>query len=163
MSWVSFFRWWAVALVLGVAAGLLWWGITDTATFTITKDGIDIRDDETRRQFGAIVNFVAIGAGACVLLGFAVAFFSDVFWPAVPIVALMSGAAAVMAWLVGSILGPDKPTGRGPVGSHLQDALTVDAIAPFFAWATFGVAGLLFGMWLVEHRSSEPEAPANPH
>lgn len=161
MSWVSFVRWWAVALLLGLAAGLLWWAITDTATFTITKDGIDIRDDETRRQFGVIVNFVAIGAGLCLLFGFAVALFSDVSWPAVPIVAVMSGAAAVVASLVGRILGPDKPTGRAPVGVRLEDVLAVDAIAPFFAWAAFGVAGLLLGMWLFEHGPRESEAPAD--
>jgi hypothetical protein len=157
MSWVSFRRWWLIAFVLGLAAGVLWWGITDTATFTITKDGVDIRDDETRRQFGAIVNFVGIGAGVCIVLGFLVAFFSDVSWPAVPAVALMSGQAAVLAWLIGSWLGPDKPKSAGPVGSHLQDALAIDAVAPFFAWASFGVAGLLFGMWLFEH-----EATADP-
>jgi hypothetical protein len=153
MSRVSFVRWCVIALVLGLAAGLLWWGITDTATFTITKDGVDIRDDETRRQFGAIVNFVAIGAGLCLLLGFSVAFFSDVSWPAVPIVAFMSGAAAVLAWTVGRLAGPGDPARNPPVGSRLQDALTVDAVAPFFAWAAFGVAGLLLGMWLFEHEA----------
>jgi hypothetical protein len=154
---VSFRRWWVVAFFVGVAAGVLWWGITDTATFTITKDGVDIRDDETRQQFGAIVNFVFVGAGVCLLLGFLVAFFSDVSWPAVPAVALMSGQAAVLAWLIGSRLGPDTPKRLGPVGAKIHDALGVDAVAPFLAWVVFGVAGLLVGTWMFEH-----EANANP-
>lgn len=154
MSWVSFRRWWVAAFVLGLAAGFLWWGISDTATFTVTKDGVDIRNDEARLQFGAIVNFVAVGAGACLLLGFAVAFLSDVSWPAVPAVALMSGQAAVVAWLIGSRLGPDAPTRRGSVGTRIEDALVVDAVAPFVAWAAFGVAGLLLGMWLFEHEAT---------
>jgi hypothetical protein len=69
----------------------------------------------------------------------------------------------VVAWLIGSRLGPDAPTGRGPVGARLEDALAVDAVAPFFAWAAFGVAGLLFGMWMFEHEPRESKAPADRH
>jgi len=90
MSWLSFRRWWLVAYVLGVLGGVLWWAITDTAVYTVTKDGTSLGDDEMRRQFGVIVNFVLVGAGICAVLGFAIAFFSDVTWPAIPAVALMS-------------------------------------------------------------------------
>lgn len=151
MSWLSFRRWWLVAFVLGVLGGVLWWAITDTATFTVTKGGTSLADDEMRRQFGAVVNFVLVGAGICALLGIAVAFVSDLSWPAVPAVALMSGQAAVLAWLVGRLLGPDDPKRAGPVGTKLHDALVVDAVAPFFAWAVFGVAGVLIGMALIVH------------
>ena len=152
MTWFSFRRWWLVAFVLGVLGGILWWAITDTATFVATKDGTSLGDDEMRLQFGVIVNFVLIGAGICVLLGFGVAFWSDVTWPAVPAVALMSGQAAVLAWLVGGLLGPDEPRRKGyAVGAKIQDALTVDAVAPFLAWAAFGVAGLLIGLAIVSH------------
>lgn len=156
MSWLSFRRWWLVAFVLGVLGGVLWWGITDTATFTVTETGTSLGDDEMRLQFGAIVNFVLIGAGMCALLGLAVAFASDLSWPAIPAVALMSGQAAVLAWLVGRLLGPDDPQRAGPVGTRIHDALTVDAVAPFFAWAVFGVAGVLIGMALIEHTPAEP-------
>lgn len=162
MSWLSFRRWWLTAFVVGVLAGVLWWAITDTASWTITKDGPSTTDDETRQQFGAIVNFVLIGAGLSAVLGFAVAYFSDVSWPAVPAVALMAGQAAVLTWLIGGLLGPDSPSGRGPIGSTVQDALSVDAVAPFFAWAVFGVAGLLIGMALFEHEPSRSEARDNP-
>jgi hypothetical protein len=161
MSWVSFRRWWAISLLVGLAAGLLWWGVTDTATFTITADGAEVGNDETRHQFGAVVNFVLIGAGACLLLGFAVAFFSDVSWPAVPAVALMSGQAAVLAWLLGGLLAPGDSSLDGPVGSTVQDGLGVDAVAPFIAWAAFGVAGVLLALWIVEHDAHESEASAN--
>ena len=155
MSWLSFRRWWLVAFVLGVLGGVLWWAITDTATYTVTKGGTSLGDDEMRLQFGVIVNFVLIGAGICVLLGLAVAFFSELSWPAVPAVALMCGQAAVLAWLVGGLLGPDDPKRHGSVGTKIHDALTVDAVAPFFAWAVFGVAGLLIGLLLIEHQPTD--------
>ena len=155
MTWLSFRRWWLVAFVLGALGGVLWWAITDTATFTVTKTGTSLGDDEMRLQFGAIVNFVLIGAGICALLGFAVAFVSDLSWPAVPAVAMMSGQAAVLAWLVGRLLGPDDPKREGPVGTKIHDALAVDAVAPFFAWAVFGVAGVLIGMALIEHEPAD--------
>jgi len=155
VSWLSFRRWYLIACVLGVLGGVLWWAITDTATFTVTKDGTSLRDDEMRLQFGAIVNFVLIGAGICALLGFAVAFFSDLSWPAIPAVALLSGQAAVLTWFVGGLLGPDDPTRKGPVGTRIDDALAVDAIAPFLAWAVFGVAGVLIGLALIEHEPTD--------
>ena len=58
MSWLRLRRWWLVSAVLGVLGGILWWAITDTATWTITKGGTSISNDETRLQFGAIVSFV---------------------------------------------------------------------------------------------------------
>jgi len=155
VTWLSFRRWWLIAFVLGVLGGVLWWAITDTATYTVTKGGTSLGDDEMRLQFGAIVNFVLIGAGICALLGFAVAFFSDLSWPAVPAVALMCGQAAVLAWLVGGLLGPDDPKRHGAVGTKIHDALTVDAVAPFVAWAVFGVAGLLIGLLLIEHEPTD--------
>ena len=155
MSWLSFRRWLLVAFVLGVLGGVLWWAVTDTATFTVTKSGTSLGDDEMRLQFGAIVNFVLIGAGMCALLGLAVAFASDLTWPAIPAVAVMSGQAAVLTWLVGRLLGPDDRKREGPVGTRIHDALTVDAVAPFFAWAIFGVAGVLIGMALIEHEPSD--------
>lgn len=151
-----------VALVLGLLGGVLWWAITDTATYTVTKEGTSLPDDEMRLQFGAIVNFVIIGAGICVLLGFAVALVSDVSWPAVPAVALLSGQAAVLTWLVGGLLGPDDPERKGPVGTRIPDALTIDAVAPFFAWAAFGVAGVLIGLALIEHEAVPKEAGDDP-
>lgn len=158
MSWLSFRRWWLVAFVVGVLGGVLWWAITDTATYIVTKGGVSLADDEMRQQFGAIVNFVLIGAVVCAVLGFAVAFFSDPSWPAVPAVMILSGQAAVLTWLVGGVLGPADPERHGPVGTKIQDALTVDAIAPFLAWAVCGVAGLLIGMAMIEH-----EAADDPH
>lgn len=158
MTWLSFRRWWLIAFVLGVLGGVVWWAVTDTAVYTVTKSGTDLRDDEMRRQFGAIVNFVLVGAGASVLLGLAIAFFSDVSWPAIPAVSLMCGQAAVLTWLIGGVLGPDDPKRHGAVGTRIPDALTVDAVAPFLAWAVCGVAGMLIGMALIEHEPVEEEA-----
>lgn len=163
MSWLIFVRWLVVALVLGVLGGVLWWALTDTATYTVTKEGTSITDDQTRLQFGAIVNFVLIGAGICVLMGFAVAFFSDVSWPAIPAAALFSGQAGVLAWLVGGLLGPDEPKRQGAVGTRIEDALVIDTVAPFVAWAVFGVAGVLIGMALVDHVTAGDEAGVNRH
>jgi hypothetical protein len=162
VTWLSFRRWWVVAFVLGIVGGAAWWAITDTATYTVTKGGATLGDDEMRRQFGAIVNFVLIGAGICALFGFAVAFFSDLSWPAIPAVALLCGQAAVLTWLVGGLLGPDDPKRHGPVGTKIQDALTVDAVAPFVAWAVFGVAGVLIGLALIEHEAVHEGAGDKP-
>ncbi len=154
----SLLQWVVVFAVVGALAGVLWWAITDTATWTVVKDGTSISNDESRLQFGAIVNFVLIGVGVCAVLGFVVAFMSEVTWPAVPLVAVLSGEAAALAWLVGGLLGPDDPKRKGPVGTRIDDSLSVDTLAPFVAWAVFGVAGLLIGMAMVLHERVPDEA-----
>jgi hypothetical protein len=148
-------RWWFASALLGVIAGVVWWAVTDTASWVITAQGATMSEEESQRQFGAIVTFVIIGAVVCLLLGVTLTLVVGEHWWLVPAVAILSGVAAGLAWLVGHLLGPDGPssTDRGSVGTRIADALTVDAAAPFVAWAVFGVAGVLLGTWVL-HRTS---------
>lgn len=153
---VSARRWWHLAALLGVVAGVVWWAVTDTAAWVITADGASMGEAAAQHQFGAIVNFVMIGAVVCFLLGLVVTLVAGARWWVVPAVAIMSGFAAGLAWLVGHLLGPDGPsrTDHAAIGTRVPDALTVDAAAPFVAWAVFGVAGVLVGTWILGRRSA---------
>lgn len=160
MTWTSVRRWWAIAFLIGVVAGVVWWAIADTATFIVTSDGVDLPDNEMREQFGVVAQFVIVGAVTSVLLGFVLGLTTNVSWPAVPIVAVLAGQAAVVAWLVGTFLGPGDPNPKAGVGARVNDSLGVDAVAPFVAWAVFGVAGLLLAVWWFDHGAGRDADPA---
>jgi hypothetical protein len=150
-------RWWCVSVLLGIAAGLVWWAITDTGRWVITAAGATMSEGQSQRQFGAVVTFVIIGAVACTLFGLIITLAVGEHWWLVPAVALMSGFAAGLAWLVGHLLGPDGPSkaDRGSIGAHVPAALTIDTAAPFVAWAVFGVAGVLVGTWVLDRKSAQ--------
>jgi len=148
-------RWWLAAGLLGVIGGVVWWAIPDTAIWVVNAEGATMTEGQSAHQFGAIVRFVVVGAVICFLLGVAMTVTVGEHWWLVPVVALMSGFASGLAWLVGDLLGPDGPSSsdRGSIGARIPSALKVDAAAPFVAWAVFGVAGVLIGTWVLHHRA----------
>ena len=148
-------RWWTAAVLLGVGGGVAWRLVTHPALWSVTETGLSMTEDQSRHQFGAVVNFVLIGAIVAVLFGFALGVTrTDVGWRLVPSVAGMMGFASVFAWSVGRAFGPSDPSAarHKPLGTRVPDVLTVDSVAPFLAWAVFGVAGLLVGTWLRDRR-----------
>jgi len=156
-------RWWYVSVLLGIASGVVWWAVTDTGRWVVTAAGATMSEGQSQRQFGAIVTFVIIGAVACLLFGLVITLAVGEHWWLVPAVAIMSGFAAGLAWLVGHLLGPDGPSkaDRGSIGARVPSALTIDAAAPFVAWAVFGVAGVLVGTWVL-HRASARRSDVLP-
>lgn len=156
-------RWGYLSVPLGLLSGVLWWAITDTGRWVITAAGATMTEGQSQRQFGAIVTFVIIGAVVCFLLGLCMTLVVGEHWWLVPAVAVMSAVAAGLAWLVGHLLGPDGPSkaDQGSIGARIPSALTIDAAAPFVAWAVFGVAGVLVGTWVL-HSASARRAAAVP-
>ena len=156
-------RWSLAALISGVVGGVVWRFVTHPAIWVVTAAGATMSEDQSARQFGAVVTFVVIGAVISFLFGVAITMRLGDHWSLVPLVAVLSGAAAGLAWTVGHLLGPHGPSSadRASIGARIPSALTVDAAAPFVAWAVFGVAGVLVGTWVLD-RLSRREAPAVP-
>jgi hypothetical protein len=148
-------RWWPASALLGVVGGVVWWQLADTAVWVVTREGATMSEEQSARRFGAIVTFVIVGAVLCLLFGLVMTVLVGEHWFLVPAVAVMSGFAASVTWLVGHWLGPDGPSrgDSGSIGARIPSALTVDAAAPFLAWVVFGVAGVLLGTWVRERRS----------
>lgn len=157
-------RWWYLAVVLGVLAGVVWWAVTDTGQWVITAEGASMSEGQSQLEFGAIVNFVFVGAAVCSLFGLLITLVVGARWWLVPAVAVMSGMASGLAWLVGHLLGPEGPSksDHSSIGARIPGVLTIDTAAPFVAWAVFGVAGVLVGTWVLDRRSAV-RAKAEPH
>jgi hypothetical protein len=155
-------RWWYLSVLLGIVAGVVWWAVTDTGRWVITAAGATMSEGQSQRQFGAIVTFVIIGAVVCFLFGLVITLAVGEHWWLVPAVAVMSGFAAGLAWLVGHLLGPDGPSkaDKSSIGAHVPSALTIDSAAPFVAWAVFGVAGVLVGTWALDRASVRHQDPS---
>jgi hypothetical protein len=157
MSGVVLRRWLPASVLLGVVGGLAWWRLADTAVWVVTAEGATMSEEQSARRFGAIVTFVAVGAVLCFVFGLVMTLAVGEHWTLVPVVALMSGLAAGLTWLIGHWLGPDGPSSadQGSIGARIPSALTVDTAAPFVAWAVFGVAGVLIGTWVRSHRAKD--------
>jgi hypothetical protein len=128
-------------LVAGLPAGLLWWGLAPRADFRITADGpvpvgqpsreLSVADD-------SVLVLVLVGLGV-LAGGLAWALRRRRGVAVVAALALGAGAAAVVAWQLGELLGP------GPTEAQLADvgrvvttplrlsAVPALAVAPFSA------------------------------
>jgi hypothetical protein len=150
-------QWWFAAPgLLGILGGVVWWGVAKPAMWIVTSQGVTLSENQSRHQFGVVISFVVVGAVISFLFGVVITLRAREHWVLVPAVATTSGLAAVVAWQVGKLLGPDGPTRdtHGAVGTHVSAALAVGTAAPFVMWSVFGVAGVMIGTWLLHHRDS---------
>ena len=98
-----------------------------------------------------LVTFVCVGAVAsftwAVVAGHAL---RELGWTLVPVFAIVSGVAALIAWQVGVALGPVHPRDvvDPSLGDRLPAPLEIDAVAPFLVWPMFALAGLLLAAML---------------
>ena len=83
----------------------------------------------------------------------------------VPVFAAAAGAAAVIAWQVGVVLGPSDPreTAHPALGDRLPSPLDIDAVAPFIVWPMFALLGLLLAAWLDRSDSDSIDDFASDH
>lgn len=143
--------WTVLMLALGVVGGLLWWWLAEPAEWEVTEQGIILTEDAARGQFAVVVTFVAVGAVLSLIWGWAAGrSLRELGWVLVPVLAVVAGAAAVIAWQVGLLLGPPDPrdVADPSLGDRLPSQLEVDAVAAFLVWPMFALLGLLVSAWL---------------
>ncbi len=143
--------WTVLMLALGVVGGLLWWWLAEPAEWEVTEQGIILTEDAARGQFAVVVTFVAVGAVLSLVWGWAAGrSLRELGWVLVPVLAVVAGAAAVIAWQVGLLLGPPDPrdVADPSLGDRLPSQLEVDAVAAFLVWPMFALLGLLVSAWL---------------
>jgi hypothetical protein len=138
-------------LVLGVVGGLLWAWQADPAEWHVTKDGILLSEDDVRGQFSVVVTFILVGAALSFVWAWAAAHaLRDTGWIRVPIFAVATALAALIAWRIGVVVGPPGPehASNPQIGDRLASRLRIDAVTPFLAWPIFALLGLLWDSWL---------------
>jgi Protein of unknown function (DUF2567) len=161
----------AVLVVTGVPVGLLWWVLAPRADFRITADGpkaIGNPPDELLAADDVI--FVLLVAGVGVLAGVLAWSLLRRHRGVAMLVALAlgSGAAAVIAWQLGELLGPGpSKAALSDVGARVTTSLTLHslpalAVGPFFAVLTYLLATLFTGRDDLGRPTAPPAPAAGP-
>lgn len=153
----TFLRSIGTMLVLGVVAGLLWLWLANPAAFEVTEQGAVLDEQASKGRFGVIVTFVLISVVIAFLWGFfAGRILLDRGWLMVPVFALVSLAAGLIAWKVGAILGPPDPSTvkDAKLGDLIPQQLTVDTASPFLVWPIFALAGQFLAVYLSGDRGN---------
>jgi hypothetical protein len=140
----------ALALGLGAAAGLAWWGIVTPPAYRVNSDGGASTTERGLADYiGGDAWFVAIGLVVGVGLGWlAWRRFRSLGWPIVPVVLVLAVAAGLVCWLVGYHLGPGDFTKRlaaAKPGDIVPIELTLRTRAALLTWPFFAVIPVLVG------------------
>lgn len=140
----------ASALIMGVAAGLIWWQLAEPGQWQMRDVGIALTEEASRGQFQVVVVFTLVGAIASLVWSVGVSLFSrGSGWPLVLMVIAGSVLASLIAWQTGALVGPPPPeTVSGlSLGDTVPDELMVDSIAPFLVWPMAALVGVLLTSW----------------
>jgi hypothetical protein len=136
----------AVPILVGIVAGLLWVALTDRWYWTVTNGRLTMGEAAAIGQFRAVAMFVAIGVGVCAVWGAMVGATSRASWRLVPFLIAGALVAAVVAWQVGLLVGPQDPSShaeRLSEGDKVAAQFVVDSVAPFLLWPVGALGGLL--------------------
>jgi hypothetical protein len=140
----------ALALGLGAAAGVAWWGIVTPPSYRVNNDG---RASTTERGLANYIGgdawFVALGLVVGVGLGWlAWRRFRGLGWPIVPLVLILAFAAELVCWFVGNHLGPGDFSQRlaaAKPGDIVPVELTLRTRAALLTWPFVAVVPVLLG------------------
>jgi hypothetical protein len=167
----------ALALGLGAAAGVAWWGIVTPPVYHVSNDGgASTTERGLAGYIGGDAWFVALGLVVGVGLGWlAWRRFHSIGWPIVPVVLVLAVAAGLVCWFVGYHLGPGDFTKRlaaAKPGDIVPIELTLRTRAALLTWPFFAVVPVLLGSSLgrddeeprpIFRRPVEPETiPEHP-
>lgn len=140
----------ALGLGLGAVAGAVWEAVVDLPTYTVNADGGAATSE---RGLTAVVGsdawFCVLGALLGLLLGL-VGWrrLRSLGWPLVLLVVLTAAAAGLVAWWVGTALGPGPFNPRlaaaGP-GDVVSVALELRAPGSLLVWPFLAVVPVLLG------------------
>ena len=142
----------AAMLVIGVLAGYVWAQLAHPAEWEVRTGGsIVLTEAAARDQFSVIAVFMAVGAiGSLAWAWLTTLVVRDLGWWLTPVVIVATAAAAVIAWRLGIMVGPDGPLAavKPAVGTKLPSKLAVDGVAPFLVWPISGLLGVVGATWL---------------
>jgi hypothetical protein len=140
----------ALALGLGAAGGVVWWAVVDLPNYLVNSEGGAAINERGLAEFiasdawfSAIGLVVGLGLG---MVGWRS--FGRIGWPVVPLVLLSAVAAALICWLVGYQLGPGDFAARlaaARPGDLVPIELTLRAKAALLSWPFFAVIPVLLG------------------
>jgi hypothetical protein len=140
----------ALALGIGAAAGVIWWAVADLPTYRVNSEGGAATSERGLSEFiSGDAWFTVIGLVAGVglgLLGWRL--FRRLGWPVVLVVVLSAVAAELVCWLVGYQLGPgafEPRLAAADPGDLVPIELTLRAKASLLAWPFFAVIPILLG------------------
>lgn len=155
----------ALGLGLGALAGVVWEAVVDLPTYTVNEQG---RAATSERGLTAVVGsdawFCLLGALLGLLLGL-VGWrrLRSLGWPLVLLVVLTAAAAGLVAWWVGTVLGPGPFNPRlaaaGP-GDVVPLALELRAPGSLLVWPFLAVVPVLLGSSLGRDEEELAEATA---
>ncbi|MEO6470691.1 MAG: hypothetical protein ABIR57_02540 [Aeromicrobium sp.] len=151
-------KWVGAMLILGAASGLVWLWLAEPAEYKVTPQGAILDEQGAKGRFGVIVTFVVIGMIAALLWGLLAGMqLSDRGWVMVPVFALASAAAGLIAWRVGVVLGPPDPaTVRDTtIGHKIPQRLAIDTASPFLVWPIFALMGLFIAAYSTGDRGDK--------
>jgi hypothetical protein len=155
----------AAMLVLGVVGGYVWAQLAHPAEWEVQTGGsIVLTEAAARDQFSVIVVFIVIGAIASLVWAWLTSLLlRDLGWFLTPLVIVSTVAAALIAWRLGIMVGPDGPLAavHPPVGEKIPSKLAVDGVAPFLVWPIVGLLGVLGATW-TSNDASVGESPDVP-
>jgi len=154
----------AAMLLLGAGAGFAWLRLAHPAKWEVRTGGsIVLTEMASRDQFSVIVVFVVIGAIASFVWAWvASVVLREIGWWLTPLVIASTVVAAVIAWRLGVMLGPDGPRAavHPAVGDKIPSKLEIDGVAPFLIWPILGLFGVLGATWLSRDTTVDESHPA---
>ena len=140
----------ALALGLGAAAGWVWEALVELPGYTIAPGGRATTGERgLTAVFGSDAWFCVLGAVVGPVLG-VVAWrrLRDLGWPLVVLVIAAAVSAALLAWWVGTTLGPgpfNPRLARAEPGAVVPVALQLRAPASLLVWPFLAVVPVLLG------------------
>ncbi|MDX6277730.1 MAG: hypothetical protein QOJ72_1858 [Nocardioidaceae bacterium] len=142
----------AAMLAIGAIAGYAWAQLAHPAEWEVRTGGsIVLTEAAARDQFTVIMVFIGIGVAVSLVWAWlASVMVRDLGWWLTPVVIVVTGVAAVIAWRVGILVGPEGPLHavHPAVGDKLPSKLAVDGVAPFLTWPIGALLGVVCGTWL---------------
>ena len=140
----------AGSLVLGAAAGVVWWLVVQPPAYELNSNGGATTSERGLTQFIAgDAWFCAIGLVVGLLIGLAAwRWLLSVGWPVVLVVLGCAVASALTCWLVGYHLGPGEFSARlaaAQPGELVSIPLTLRARASLLTWPFFAIIPVLLG------------------
>lgn len=144
--------------LLGLPAGAVWLLAAKPAHWMMTPTGLVMPEELAAGHFNVFATFVIIGVVVGILVGVVCGYLlQPLTWRSVLVSVPAALAAAGVAWLVGTTLGPDAmPSPHGLAeGEMVPAAFRVDSVTAFLVWPMASVFVLAGWSWATYNPETE--------
>lgn len=143
-----------VAILLGVAVGVVWWLVAPEVHATVSGGQPSIDQVESTRWFDIDAWLGVLGGAA----GFGFGIVTFLRWRGRPVLVavlnVVAGlAGSAVAWQVGRLLGPGPVPPDLPDGSRVALPMDLHAYGMFLIWPIAGVVAILLVNALLDDRT----------